>query len=162
MQKGIGYQEYRKMRMINESLSASKVESVGNERYAVYFGRAHVYDFETGVMARGHLKIGRAKFITALQRGRNQPGIDFRIYAEIVVDTNQATHALEEVIKDLQSHRHILLSQGQMELYDFKDSEIEDLVRQSADAVQNGYHRVLEINLYENNQIIPLKQPQPV
>jgi hypothetical protein len=162
MINGIGYQEYKNMRKLNEQLSASALERSGNERYVLYFGRAHIKDFETGVTARGHLKIGRGKFVTALQRGRNQPGIDFRIYGEIVVDSNRATHDCEAIIKEALAHRHIILSQGQMEMYNFKDDEIQNVLTTIAEIIEfETSHSILEINLFLDNIPIPL-QPKKV
>ena len=90
---GLGYLDYCQKR-IDEGLSTQQTknnsgfEDPGRERFVVYFARTHIIDHHTGVEARGLLKIGRAKFATALQRSRNQPGCDFRIYAEIVCETN--------------------------------------------------------------------------
>jgi hypothetical protein len=159
MINGIGYQEYKKMRRINEQLTTTAMEMPGNERYVVYFGRAHVIDFETGVIARGHLKIGRGKFVTALQRGRNQPGIDFRVYGEIVLDSNQATHDAENIIKEALAHRHIVLSQGQQEMYQFKDDEINNVLTTIAEIIEiETSHTVIEINLYYDNKPTSIKQ----
>lgn len=159
MINGIGYQEYKKMRRINEQLTTTAMEMPGNERYVIYFGRAHVVDFESGVIARGHLKIGRGKFVTALQRGRNQPGIDFRVYGEIVLDSNQATRDAENIIKEALAHRHIVLSQGQQEMYQFKDDEINNVLTTIAEIIESETsHTVIEINLYHDNKPTSIKQ----
>lgn len=158
MINGIGYQEYKKMRRLNEQLTTTAMELPGNERYVVYFGRAHVVDFETGVIARGHLKIGRGKFVTALQRGRNQPGIDFRVYGEIVLNSNQATHDAENIIKEALAHRHIVLSQGQQEMYQFKDDELNNVLTTIAEIIEaETSHNILEVNLFLDNVPIPLR-----
>ena len=124
---GIGYQEAKNLR-VAEGFKKSKIESKGNESYLIYFGRVHLKDFETGIPCRGPMKIGRGKFMTALMRGRNQPGIDFRVYAEVRVENNDDTYALESVAKEIFKHRNIVGSQGQRELYDFKDEELRDIV----------------------------------
>ena len=49
---GLGYQEARAQRK-SYGYTASNMESKGNEEYLLYFGRAHMTDFETGVAARG-------------------------------------------------------------------------------------------------------------
>lgn len=157
MVKGIGYQEYKRMRILNEGLTATSIEKNGNERFALYFGRSHLYDFETGVLARGHLKIGRAKFITALQRGRNQPGVDFRVYAEIILESNEATHVGEKILEDALSHRHIRLSQGQTEMYRYNDMEISNVVKTIADIIKaETPYQILEVNLFEDNEPISI------
>lgn len=128
--KGIGYHAYSEFRKINEchQISRGRQEQPGNERYIVYFGRAYVQDFETGALARGPLKIGRGKFASAIMRGRNQPGIDFRIFAEIVLPDNDATYECEKILKDALSHRNIKGKQGQKELYNISDSELRKTV----------------------------------
>lgn len=135
-QMGIGYQEAKNLR-VAEGFKKSEIESKGNESYLIYFGRAHLTDFETGIECRGPMKIGRGKFMTALMRGRNQPGIDFRVYAEIRVETNDDTHALESVAKDIFKHRNIVGNQGQRELYDFKDEELSDIVNDLVEVGQD-------------------------
>jgi hypothetical protein len=146
--KGIGYQEYKKIRL-NEGHTGTTMEHAGNERYLIYFGRAHVADHETGVECRGHLKIGRGKFATALMRGRNQPGIDFRIYAELILENNQATKDVEEIIKDALEHRNMKFSQGQREMYNISDAEIETTLSAIVEIVEaETGHKILETNYY--------------
>ena len=149
--KGIGYQEYKRKRM-NEGLIASHIEDPGNERFLIYFGRAHLSDFESGIACRGHLKIGRGKFATAIQRGRNQSGIDFRIYAEIILGNNEATHVAEAKIKDALSHKHMTFSQGQDEMYNIKDEELEMVVATMAEIIDSETHYdILEVVTYLDN-----------
>lgn len=149
MPKGIGYQEYRNNRMINEGLRAGDIEKAGNERYLLYFGRAHVIDHETGIEARGPLKIGRGKFATALMRGRNQPGIDFRIYAELVLDTNDATSDAEDISKMIFGKSRMCMDQNQQECYDIKDADVADAVITVSDQITSmTRHRILETNIF--------------
>jgi hypothetical protein len=130
MYSGIGYQESRKKRFDEGFAGSGKngLESKGNEEFVIYFGRACVDDFETGVSARGMLKIGRGKYKTALMRGRNQPGIDFRVYAEILLYNNEDTHTVEKLITTVYKGRNVKGSQGQKELYNFTDDELADAV----------------------------------
>ncbi len=145
---GIGYQEYRKLR-INEGYTSSNMESKGNERFLIYFGRAHVTDFESNQPCRSYLKIGRGKFATAIMRGRNQPGIDFRIYAEIILPNDAATYVVEKIIKDALGHRNMKFSQGQKEMYNINDSELLDTVNTIIDIVKaETDYKVLETNFY--------------
>ena len=151
--KGIGYQDYRNLR-INEGISRSRIEDKGYERYLVYWGRSHIVDHESGVEARGMMKFGRGKFATALMRGRNEGGADFRIYAEIIVEENSATHVFERKIGNMMSHRQRLGSQGQEELYDIKDEELEETVRAVAEVMDAETHfNILEVNLFHDNKI---------
>lgn len=150
---GIGYQEYKIIRM-NEGLPASKIENEGNEKFLVYWGRSHIIDHETGVEARGMLKFGRGKFATALMRGRNEGGADFRIYAEIILDCNEATHVFERRIQNLIEHRNQIGSQGQKELYNIRDCEIKDTVIAAAEILDRETpYNILEVNYYVDNNI---------
>jgi len=151
--QGIGYQEARQKRFA-EGFTGSNLESAGNEEYLLYFGRAHIIDFETGVSARGLMKVGRGKFKTALMRGRNQPGVDFRIYAEIIVESNLDTHTLEKTAERLLAEKSVKGSQGQKELYDIKDDELFDIVNDIAEVGRDcSFVKVKEINFYTNNAV---------
>ena len=146
---GIGYQEAKRKR-VDEGFARSQIEKRGNEEYLLYFARAHIVDFETGLEARGQLKIGRGKFKTALQRGRNQPGVDFRIYAEVLVKSNADTYQIENIVKRILSNRNVPGSQGQRELYDISDDELYDIVKNiSSCAIKEGVE-VLGTNFYMN------------
>ncbi len=140
---GIGYQESRK-----QQKAKGKNESAGHEEFLLYFGRAHLVDEATGVEARGLLKIGRGKYKTALMRGRNQPGIDFRVYAEIIVSNNYETHWIENLAKTLLKEKNILGSQGQRELYRISDSEITNTVNSVVSAAKEQDVNILEVNFY--------------
>ena len=135
---GLGYLDYCQKR-IDEGLSTQQTktgfgfEDPGQERFIIYFARTHIVDHETGIEARRLLKIGRAKFATAIQRSRNQPGCDFRIYAEIVCETNNQIKELEKIIEKFLVDKHVELTQNQRELYDIKDDEI----RPTIDAILN-------------------------
>lgn len=120
---GKGFKELKEER-IAEGIPSGRVESKNNEQYCIYFGRVHLLDHETQTEARGLLKIGRAKFITAITRGRNQGGGDFRVYSRIIVPTNEETWLLEKDIKELLKHKHAIGSQGQTELYSLSDTEL--------------------------------------
>ena len=106
--QGLGYQDARQQRM-SEGYTASNMEERGHEEFLVYFGRAHITDFEKCLIARGLLKVGRGKWKTALMRGRNQPGVDFRIYAEIFLTNNDDTKIVEKIVKDNFKDKHDLL-----------------------------------------------------
>ena len=146
---GIGYQEAKQKR-INEGFASSQIENKGNEEYLLYFARAHIIDHESGLEARGLLKIGRGKFKTALQRGRNQPGVDFRIYAEILVESNIDTHRIENIAKLILSDKNVPGSQGQRELYDISDDELYDTVNNISLCAINEGVNILDTNFYLN------------
>ena len=133
MVKGIGYLDYCKDRLdeghrTQKTKDGTGYEEPGQERFVLYFGRSHIKDFETGVMARGELKIGQAKFLSAVMRSRNQPGNDFRCYVEIVLSSTLETYEAEGIVKKLYKGRRIQLTQNQQELYNIRDDELEDVV----------------------------------
>jgi len=133
MIKGIGYLEYCRERM-NEGYTTQQkkdgtgYEQPGQERYVLYFARSHVEDFESGVIARGHMKVGQAKYLSAVMRTRNQPGNDFRCYAEVVLHNLEQTFDAEALVKKIYKDRRIKLTQNQQELYNFNDSELNEIV----------------------------------
>jgi len=45
--------------------------------FSIYIGRYTLLDIHTGILAKGPTKVGRAKHLDALFRGRNQGGADF-------------------------------------------------------------------------------------
>ena len=150
---GIGYQANR-MQRINEGFSGNRMEAAGNERYLLYFGRAHLTDHETGVQTRGHMKIGRGKFSTAIQRGRNQPGVDFRIYGEIILTNNDDTHEVEKIVARALKHKHMHFEQGQSEMYDIRDDELYNTLRDMAKLIKSHGIEILEVNIYDNDKKI--------
>jgi hypothetical protein len=141
---GIGYTEYRNL------YESVRNEKPGDERFLVYFGRAHITDHLTGVMARGPLKIGRGKFATAIMRGRNQPGVDFRIYSEIIFRDNETTYDCENLIKFSLEHLNIKMSQNQQELYDILDEELKHTVETMVEIIKAEYPwaHINEVNHY--------------
>ena len=154
MPKGIGYQEYKRQRMINEGLRSSDLERKGNERYSIYFGRAHCTDYQSGVESRGYCKIGRGKFTTALMRGRNQPGIDFRVYGEIILASDYATYRAEDLIKEALSHRHVgVMSQGQKELYNITDEELPSAIQTISETLISEGFQVNETNIFIDESV---------
>lgn len=150
---GIGYQANRLQR-INEGFSGKRMEAAGNERYLLYFGRAHLTDHETGVQTRGHMKIGRGKFSTAIQRGRNQPGVDFRIYGEIILASNYDTHEVEKIVSNALKHKHMYFDQGQSEMYDITDDELPSILHNMVKLIQADSIKILEVNIYDNDKKI--------
>ena len=133
MIKGIGYLEYCRERM-NEGYTTQQkkdgtgYEQPGQERYVLYFARSHVEDFESGVIAGGHMKVGQAKYLSAVMRTRNQPGNDFRCYAEVVLHNLEQTFDAEALVKKIYKDRRIKLTQNQQELYSFNDAELSEVV----------------------------------
>jgi hypothetical protein len=153
---GIGYQGYRAL-MMESGLSASEIEIEGNERFVVYWGRSHSVDHITKVLAREWLKFGRAKFMTPLMRARNEGGSNFRVYAEIVTDCTEATRHFETKIKSMWSHRNVVGSEGQRELFDIIDEELVDIVRLAAETMdKETAYRILEVNLYPQGTAVAL------
>lgn len=148
MTKGIGYQEERQRR-IAEGYSPGSIENTDNGRPIIYFGRAHVIDHETKTLARGLMKMGKAKFASALMRGRNQPDVDFRIYAEIVLKGNHQTAIAEKLLAEAFEHKKVSGRQGQEELYDISDSELPHYFNEATEILNRQLNlRIKEATLF--------------
>jgi|TARA_Y100000766_G_C18675210_1_gene491992 hypothetical protein len=129
---GLGYKGACQLRL-DEGYTTQKhngngYEEPGHERYCLYLGRSHIHDHETNVMARGLLKVGRAKYLSAVIRSRNQPGNDFRIYYAIYVPNDTQSWRLEEIFKGKYKNRNVPGDEGQQELYNIEDKELKQIV----------------------------------
>lgn len=125
MQKGYNYHDICNER-IAEGVPKNRLEK--DEEHCVYIGRMHITDYETGIIGRGPCKIGRAVYVNAVQRGRNQSGGDFRIYARIIVINKFYTSQIEKYIaKKYNTKKATGPLDNQTELYNFQDHELEDL-----------------------------------
>lgn len=126
MKIGAGWQD-----IVNErkKLGHKNLEDSSNPEWTVYFARSHVIDHVTGIEARGPLKIGRGKYMNNIQRGRNQDGSDFRVYARLILERNEDTKLIESYIKRKYSKKHFSGPQTtQKELYNISDSEIRPII----------------------------------
>jgi len=149
--KGVSYQDYKKERkklFEHTANPASQIEKEGNEEYHLYMGRAHIKDFISNTEARGLLKIGRGKYATAIQRGRNQPGVDFRIYAMIIFNNNGDTWKCERIVKTLLKAKHVAGPQGQQELYNLKDVEIDTTIASIAQELKKQGINIKDIKFW--------------
>jgi len=144
---GKGYKEL-KQRRIDEGIPRGRTEMPENAEYCVYIGRAHLVDHETGIMARGPVKLGRAKYVETIARGRNQSGIDFRIYAQVMVGDNSHTWKLESVFHNLLKDHHFVGSQGQQELYNISDLELKKLLTDFCDSYSIGTNGIVDTRIY--------------
>ena len=52
-----------------------ETENYTNE--CIYVGHCEIIDFETGIKAKSRPKIGKSRYLTALNRGRSQGGCDW-------------------------------------------------------------------------------------
>lgn len=137
--------------IINERKNSGQknLEDPNNPEWTIYIGRTHVTDHETNFEARGPVKIGRGKYMNNIQRGRNQGGSDFRIYARLILEDNDSTKIIEKYIKDNYSNRKFTGPQStQSELFDFKDSEIEDLVNDLLSCAKRKNINILSTKVY--------------
>ena len=73
---GIGYKEI-KQRRLDEGIPAGKTETPENAEPCIYIGRAHLHDHETGVLARGPVKMGRATHTETIARAFIFVGCDY-------------------------------------------------------------------------------------
>lgn len=144
MGKGAGYLDIVQER-IQDGFSKQVLENPNHPEWTVYIGRSHTTDHESGIEARGLLKIGRAKYVNTVQRGRNQGGSDFRIYARITVKDNETTSYIEKLVKKLYKDRRVKGSQNQTELYDIKDSEIHSVINNIIDNTDSSVIKSVKV-----------------
>lgn len=144
MIKGAGYSDIIQERL-NDGFTKQTLESNDHPEWTIYIGRMHVTDYESGITSRGLLKIGRAKYVNTVQRGRNQGGADFRIYARIIVENNETTSYIEKLVKQLYSTRRTSGPQNQTELYNITDNEISELVNTIVDNVDKSAIKAVRI-----------------
>jgi hypothetical protein len=143
---GAGLKEIVQER-INSGVPKNKLEHPDYADFSIYIARTHVIDHETGVIARGPCKIGRAKYINNVQRARNQGGGDFRIYKTISVTHDSVTRDIEKYISKKYKNRKFKGSQTQSELYDFTDNELTLLI----DDIKSKFtNNIKEIKDYSN------------
>lgn len=143
----IGYADYCELRSKDENLKKSDLEKDQNPRWCIYFGRSHLTDFEKGTLSRGPLKIGKAKYANTIMRGRSQDGSNFRLYAEIVVESESALLDADKIIKTYFADWNIPGDENQTELYDIKDYEIPKFIDFASDLILNKTgHNIKTIN----------------
>lgn len=151
----IGYADYCELRSKDENLKKSDLEKDQNPRWCIYFGRSHVIDFETGILARGPLKVGKAKYANTLIRGRSQDGSNFRLYAEIVLESETALLDADKIIKTYFLDWNIPGEENQTELYNIKDSEIPNFIKFASELILNKTgHNITRINDFTNKSSI--------
>lgn len=146
MPKGAGWAD-----IIEERKAAGHtlLENTDCPEWTIYAARAHVVDHVTGTEARGPLKIGRGKYMNNIQRGRNQSGADFRVYARLILEDNQGTKDIEKYVKTAFADRKFVGPQTtQSELYDFKDDEIKDLISKIESFAKDNNVAVKEVKFY--------------
>lgn len=118
-------------------------------RHCLYFARNHQIDHRGGPTAIGHLKIGRAIYANTVQRGRNQGGGDFRLYAEILLQSEAESRNMEEVAALVCVNRHWHSPIAQTELYDIRDEELAGTVTMISEGAAKIHGiRSLEINTW--------------
>jgi len=157
---GIDYPSYKKLRCTRELIHVSVLEKPQGRRPVIYFGRVHLTDIFTGVESRGYLKIGKSDTPNIMMRLRNQPGSDFRVYAEIHIqgDLASAEKVAHSVLKPWQVPTTHL---GQTELFNILDDSLENSVDKVCKALSmtRGFNKaeVKETLLFDSNKISDVK-----
>lgn len=155
MAKGIGYQAYRKKRMA-EGIRPGSIENKEYYRHIIYFGRQHVIDFETEIVSRGFLKVGKSRSPTSLVRQRNEGGGQFRVYGEIVLNDGDDLDRAEKIVHAAIRYHKIYAAERQRELFDLPDSELPSILKQLAEFLESHNIEVKELNLYNNDISEPI------
>ena len=75
-----------------------------------------------------HMKLGRCNNAAALQRGRAQGGANWWFVGFYPMSTNASTYIASKHIKTILSKRRIPGAQGQTEIYNIKESELDSII----------------------------------
>jgi hypothetical protein len=157
---GIDYPAYKKLRCTRELIHVSLLEKPQGRRSVIYFGRVHLTDVSSATEARGYFKIGKSDMPNVMMRLRNQPGSEFRLYAEVLIDgdVNRAEKVAHTELKPWQlSTTHL----GQTELFNIPDDSLERRVEQVCKALNNtmgnSHAHVKEVLLFNCNKISVIK-----
>ena len=62
---------------ILQNINKNYSENPEYSNYCIYVGHCEIVDFETGQKAKGPPKIGKSRYLSALNRGRSQGGSDW-------------------------------------------------------------------------------------
>ena len=93
-----------------------------SKTYAIYAG------FQEISGTRSHIKLGRCNNAAALQRGRAQGGANWWFIGFYPMSTNASTYIASKHIKESLAKSRIPGAQGQTELYNIKESEIDSII----------------------------------
>lgn len=82
----------------------------------IYIGHCEITDYETGIIAKSPTKIGSARYLTSLNRGRSQGGCDWIFDYIYFVPKGKSYRELETFIhRELSEYK--LKKEGHRELY---------------------------------------------
>lgn len=94
----------------------------------IYIGHCEIVDYETGFKAKSRPKVGKSRYLTALNRGRSQGGCDWIFDYIYFVSKEKKYSGLETLIhKELKKYN--LNKDNHRELYDLSVEETIDKVK---------------------------------
>lgn len=110
-----------------------QIDSNYKEKYTytnecIYVGHCEIVDYETGIKAKASPKVGKSRYLTALNRGRSQGGCDWIFDYIYFVPKEKNYSELETLIhKELKNYN--LNKYNHRELYDLSIEETIDKVK---------------------------------
>jgi hypothetical protein len=94
----------------------------------IYVGHSEIVDYETGIKARAPPKVGKSRYLTALNRGRSQGGCDW-IFDFIYFVSKEENYSKLETLIHNKLHKYNLNKDCHKELYDLSIEETIDKVK---------------------------------
>lgn len=111
-----------KCKEILKSIDSNYKENDDYTNECIYIGHCEITDYETGNTAKSRPKIGKSRYLTALNRGRSQGGCDWIFDYIYFVPKGKNYSQLESVIhKELVKYN--LNKEFHRELYDLSIGE---------------------------------------
>lgn len=94
----------------------------------IYIGHCEIIDYETGFKAKSRPKIGKSRYLTALNRGRSQGGCDW-IFDYIYFVPKGKNYSHLETIIHQELKKYNLKKDNHRELYNLSIEETIDKVK---------------------------------
>jgi hypothetical protein len=134
----------------------SHLEQPQHKRYAVYFMRNHLKDFENPKkISRGHLKIGKSECIANMLRRRDQGGSKHHIYGEILLSNSSDMDIVENLSKKIFLNNKIHVNDTSDEIYNFTDVQIPKIIQTLCNATHTNTSVVVNNSYLYMNLIVP-------
>lgn len=94
----------------------------------IYVGHCEIIDYETGFKAKSRPKVGKSRYLTALNRGRSQGGCDW-IFDYIYFVPKEKNYSKLETLIHKELKKYNLNKDNHKELYNLSTEETIDKVK---------------------------------
>ena len=113
---------------ILKNINKNYKEVVEYTNECIYVGHCEIIDFETGLKAKARPKIGKSRYLTALNRGRSQGGCDW-IFDYIYFISEEENYSTLETKIHNELKEFNLNKQYHKELYNLSINDAIDKVK---------------------------------